>query len=298
MARTEREPQLTAMIVRSLIEQHLPDFSSSDTRIARLILEKYPVSALGGIEDLARRSEVSAPTVTRFVKRLGFQRFADFQRAIRLEVQDSESSPLALFKKHQKVSAKYPNPDRLMVEKLSDSLQKLLDPSVQRSFDRATDLVSDTKARIYMLGGRWSSAAAQYAAFQLTSLRGEIYVLAPQASGLMEDRIADFKRKDVLVAYDFRRYQPETIAFCQAAKERGVRIVLFTDLDLSPIADVADVVIPVTVETTSPMDTLTVAIAATDAMLARLVKKFGPQASKRMALLESLRRKASDPNLH
>ena len=128
------------------------------------------------------------------------------------------------------------------------------------------------------------SAAAQYAAFQLTSLRGEIYVLAPQASGLMEDRIADFRRKDVLVAYDFRRYQPETIAFCQAAKERGVRIVLFTDLDLSPIADVADVVIPVTVETTSPTDTLTVAIAATDAMLARLVKKFGPQASKRMAI--------------
>ena len=185
-----------------------------------------------------------------------------------------------------------------MVEKLSDSLLKLLDPSVQRSFDRATDLVSDTKARIYMLVGRWSSAAAQYAAFQLTSLRGEIYVLAPQASGLMEDRIADFRRKDVLVAYDFRRYQPETIAFCQAAKERGVRIVLFTDLDLSPIADVADVVIPVTVETTSPTDTLTVAIAATDAMLARLVKKFGPQASKRMALLESLCRKASDPNLH
>ncbi len=62
----------------------------------------------------------------------------------------------------------------------------------------------------------------------------------------------------MLVAYDFRRYQPETIAFCQTAKSRNVRIVLFTDLELSPVADIADVVIPVTVETTTPTDTLAV----------------------------------------
>ena len=59
------------MTVRSLIDRHLADFSASDTRVARLILEKYPVSALGGIEDIARQSSVSAPTVTRFIKRLG-----------------------------------------------------------------------------------------------------------------------------------------------------------------------------------------------------------------------------------
>jgi len=46
---------------------------------------------------------------------------------------------------------------------------------------------------------------------------------APQASGLVEDRIADFVKRDVLVAYDFRRYQPETIAFCQAASSRRKR---------------------------------------------------------------------------
>jgi DNA-binding MurR/RpiR family transcriptional regulator len=285
------------MNVRSLIEQHLPDFSPSDTRIARLVLERYPVSALGGIEDLARQSDVSAPTVTRFVKRLGFQRFNDFQRAIRLEVQDSETSPLALLRKHQSKTPIASNSDRQMVEHLSNAMQKLLEPSVQRSLDKAAKLVHEAKARVYMLGGRWSSVAAQYAAFQLTSLRGEVHVLAPQASGVREDRIADFTGKDVLITYDFRRYQPETIAFCQTAKKCGLRLILFTDLDLSPIADIADVVIPVTVETTSPTDTLTVAIAATDAILARLVKKLGRRASDRMAMLETLRRRASDPHL-
>jgi DNA-binding MurR/RpiR family transcriptional regulator len=284
--------------VRSLIEQHLPDFSASDTRVARLILERYPISALGGIEDLARQSDVSAPTVTRFVKRLGFRKFTDFQRAIRLEVQDTEVSPLALLQKHQQKPSKTFQTDRGMMDHLAVAMQKLLDASTQRSLDKAAGLISDNKARIYLMGGRWSSIVAQYAAYQLITLRGEVHVLSLQASGVREDRIADFTRKDVLLAYDFRRYQPETIAFCQTAKEFGVRIVLFTDLELSPIAEVADVVIPVTVETTTPMDTLAVAVAATDALLTRLVKTLGAQASKRMAMLETLRRKASDPNLY
>lgn len=285
------------MTVRSLIDRHLAEFSASDTRVARSILERYPVSALGGIEDIARQSSVSPPTVTRFVKRLGFKRFTDFQRAIRLEVQDSEVSPLALFRKHQSRPARSANADRLLVEDMAASLNKLLDGPTQRALDAAADVLGGGKSRIYLLGGRWSSAAAQYAAFQLTSLRGEIHVLAPQASGLVADRIADFTRRDVLLAYDFRRYQPETIAFCQAAKLRGVKLVLFTDLDLSPIADIADVVIPVAVECTSPLETLAVAIAATDAMLARLVRRLGTQASRRMAMLETLRHDASTPKL-
>ena len=286
------------MTVRSLIEQHLPDFSASDTRVARLILERYPISALGGIEDLAVQSDVSAPTVTRFVKRLGFRKFTDFQRAIRLEVQDAEVSPLALLKKHQNKPVKSAHADRSMMDHLAAALQKLLDASTQRSLDKAADLIGDNKTRIYLLGGRWSSVVAQYAAYQLIALRGEVHVLAPQASGVREDRIADFSRKDVLLAFDFRRYQPETIAFCQTAKQFGLRIVLFTDLELSPIAEVADVVIPIMVETTTPTDTLAVAVAATDALMNRLIKKLGAQASKRMAMLETLRRKASDPNLH
>jgi DNA-binding MurR/RpiR family transcriptional regulator len=118
-------------------------------------------------------------------------------------------------------------------------------------------------------------------------------VLLPQASGLVADRIADFGKKDVLVVYDFRRYQPATCGFAKASAERGARIILFTDDGLSPICDLADVMIPVTVATTSPLDTLVPAIAATDALLARLVSHFGASAAKRMVMLEQLRRASS-----
>jgi hypothetical protein len=90
------------MTVRSRIEQHLAKLSNAERQIARLVIEKYPMSALGDIKDIAKLASVSPPTITRFVRRLGFERFVDFQRAIRLEVQDTEASPLALLKRHKR----------------------------------------------------------------------------------------------------------------------------------------------------------------------------------------------------
>ena len=81
------------MTVRSRIEQHLAKLSNSERLIARLVIEKYPMSALGDIKDIAKLASVSPPTITRFVRRLGFERFVDFQRAVRLEVQDQPVDP-------------------------------------------------------------------------------------------------------------------------------------------------------------------------------------------------------------
>lgn len=282
------------MTVRSLIEKHLAALSPSEKRIARLITEKYPSSGLGLIEEIAKQAQVSAPTVTRFVRRLGFHRFVDFQRAIRLEVQDNEVSPLALLRKHQEAAQQAEPGDQPMLDDLAQSVMRLSAKPISAALDQAAELLANPRLRVFTLGGRWSSIGAQYLAFQLSSLRGDVHALIQPASGERIDRIADFTRRDILVVYDFRRYQPETIGFCQASRQRGVQIVLFTDPELSPICDLASVTIPVAVATTSPLDTLVPAIAATDALLSRLVTKLGAQATHRMAMLETLRQTIGD----
>jgi DNA-binding MurR/RpiR family transcriptional regulator len=277
------------MTVRDLIATRLPALSASEKRVARAVTDRYPVSALGQIEDIARASQVSAPTVTRFVRRLGFDRFVDFQRAIRAEVQDTEVSPLALLQKHRQQALTTPD-DAVLVGDLQSSLALILNSATQGALDAAAGLVTSTVGRIYTLGGRWSSIAAQYVGFQLASLRGEVHALTPPASGVLEDRIADFTRRDLLIVYDFRRYAPELLAFAAAARRQGARIILFTDPDLSPITDLATATITCAVATTTPLETLAPAIAASDALLRRLVDVLGPGATERMALLERLRR--------
>ncbi|MEM6384394.1 MAG: MurR/RpiR family transcriptional regulator [Pseudomonadota bacterium] len=274
------------MIVRSLIDAKFNQLSASERRIAKVITERYPISALGGIEDIAKRAEVSAPTVTRFAKRLGFERFNDFQRAIRSEVQDNESSPLALFDRYHKRGT-----DGGILADLATSIARLEDDPAATAIKQAVETIAASRGRIYCLGGRWSSVAAQYLAFQLATMRGEVHVLSPQASGLWVDRLCDIKRSDVLVLYDFRRYQEEMFAVAEIVRGRGAKMVLITDVDLSPVCELAEVTLPVAVATTSPLDTLAPAIAATDAILASLVDIYKDRSSARMKLLEEVRNK-------
>lgn len=283
------------MTVRDLISDRLSTLSSSEKRVARIVTERYPVSALGQIEEIARQAQVSAPTVTRFIRRLGFDRFVDFQRAIRLEVQDSEVSPLALLQRYQARGAQAADHGRGLLEDIAASVLDLRAPSLGAAFEAAATLIADRRQRVHVLGGRWSSVAAQYLAFQLSSLRGEVHALNPPPSGVLEDRIADFTRRDLLIVFDFRRYAPEILGFATAARSRGARLVLFTDPELSPVCDLAEVTLRVQVATTSPLDTLAPTIAAADALLERLLPRLGEGASARIKMLEDLRRIASGP---
>ncbi|WP_306051198.1 MurR/RpiR family transcriptional regulator [Oceaniradius stylonematis] len=274
------------MIVRKLIDSKFNQLSASERRIAKVITERYPVSALGGIEDIAERASVSPPTVTRFAKRLGFDRFNDFQRAIRSEVQDNDSSPLALFDRYHQSGA-----DGGILADLAASVVRLEDDPAATAITQSVEIISACRGRIYCAGGRWSSVAAQYLAFQLATMRGEVHALLPQASGLWVDRLCDIKRSDILVLYDFRRYQEEMFAVAEIVRARGAKIVLVTDLDLSPICELAEVTLPVAVATTSPLDTLVPAIAATDAILVALVDVYKDRSSARMKRLEEVRQK-------
>ena len=264
--------------------------------MARLVIEKYPMSGLGDIKDLAGMASVSPLTITRFVKRLGFERFADFHRAIRLEVQDREVSRLALLQRHREKPKLGRKGDAALFADMVASLGKLQSPTVRDALDKAAFLIADKNWHISILGGRWSSVGAQYLAFQLVCLCREVHAVLSMASGLAADRLADLGRKDVLVVYDFRRYQPDTLGFAAMAAKRKVRIVLSTDPGLSPICDVADVIIPVEVATTSPLGTLVPALAATNALLARLIAQVGDTAGKRMKMLEELRHAARGPS--
>jgi DNA-binding MurR/RpiR family transcriptional regulator len=272
------------MTVRDRIDQGFDAFSASERRIAKLVAERYPVSALGGIEELAAQAGVSPPTVTRFVRRLGFARFADFQRAIRLEVQDAESSPLALLSRHRAAP-----PERGLAADLAASLGELDAVPAAPAIARAADLIAACRGRVFTIGGRWSSVAAQYLAFQLGTLRGEVHALTPPPSGVLADRLVDLTRRDVVVMFDFRRYQEELHAMAGLAAKRGARLVLVTDPTLSPVCAMAEVCLPVPVATASPLDTLTPTVAALDMLLARLVDLYGDAVGARMEALEAAR---------
>ena len=93
----------------------------------------------------------------------------------------------------------------------------------------------------------------------------------------------------MLVVFDYRRYQPDTIDCARVAAGRGCDVILFTDPWLSPASAFARQVLVTSVETVGPFDSLVGAVAVVEALVTAVLAKLGSRAESRMQSLERLR---------
>src|SRR6266571_5947358 len=83
--------------VVELVRQRLDSLSPAERRLARVLLASYPIAGLESVARFAERAGVSPPTVTRFITKLGFTGYPEFQEVLRHEVQARLSSPLGRY---------------------------------------------------------------------------------------------------------------------------------------------------------------------------------------------------------
>src|ERR1700704_1495711 len=105
----------TGAPIGELVRQRQASLSPAERKLARVLLASYPIAGLESVARFAERAGVSAPTVTRFITKLGFRGYPEFQEVLRHEVQARMSSPLARY--HDDAAVKGTEPV------LSDSLE-------------------------------------------------------------------------------------------------------------------------------------------------------------------------------
>ena len=100
--------------------------------------------------------------------------------------------------------------------------------------------------------------------------------------------LLDLDRRDILVAFDYRRYQHDTVRLAAVAKRQGATLVAFTDPYLSPLSAHADVILTSSVRTPSPFDALTPALALVAAVITAIVDLLGNEPLARMARYDAI----------
>ncbi|MDA3624746.1 MurR/RpiR family transcriptional regulator [Saccharopolyspora sp. WRP15-2] len=277
-----------AATVAERTRAELAGFSRSELKVARALLAAYPAAGLETVAQFAARAHVSAPTVLRFTARLGFDSYPAFQKALIHEVDQQLSSPLRQIAEVSGTEERRRNATAVARHYI-DVLSWSFDTLPEAEFDRAADLLSAPDMRIHLRGGRFSRVLAEYLASHLAMLRPAVRVIPPdelsQATTLL-----DFGQRDVLVVFDYRRYDPALADFAREAAARGARVVLFTDPWMSPAAQAAEVVLPSRVEAPSPFDSLVPAMAVVEAVVAAVAERRGDAVRSRLGEIEALSR--------
>ena len=90
----------TPLSVSERVRRSLGELSRSERKVARALLSGPPTIGLESVSQLAARAEVSGPTVSRFVARLGFDNYAGFQQALRDDLSARVLSPVEVYRSH------------------------------------------------------------------------------------------------------------------------------------------------------------------------------------------------------
>ncbi|MFF8267849.1 MurR/RpiR family transcriptional regulator [Streptomyces sp. NPDC016562] len=268
------------------IRLKLGDVSPAERKVARVLLAGYPSAGFETMAVLAERAAVSTPTVLRFVNRLGYRGFPDFQAALRAELDERNASPLSLYEATDYGRSKGgPEEDLSLLQRGSDvfsaAVAQTLAELPPHDLEHAIGLLSDGKRRITLVGGRFTNLFAQYLGLHLMQLRNDVRFL-PDRSVERTAVFAALHRRDVLVVFDYRRYEQDKVAMAELVRAQGGKVILFTDMWLSPSSAHADVVLPSQVAAPSPYDSLVPTLAVVETVVAGVLTALGEDAHQRM----------------
>lgn len=267
------------------IRQIQGSLSPAEHKLSRVFLANYPAAGLESTLAFAKKGNVSAPTVLRFVSRLGFSKYKDFQDALREEVQARRASPLTLSGKIRADSATS-ELALSVAETANEAIRSTVSALPEHEFERAVELLCNPSLHITSIGGRFSHLLAIYLDLHLRLMRPHTSVHGQHPNN-DPSFIADLGRRDVCVFFDFRRYQKDTVALAKAASAAGAKVILVTDPWLSPVSYTADVVLPARVEAAGSFDSIVPATMLVEALIAAVHAKLGKSAEERMRALEA-----------
>ncbi|MCL6706309.1 MurR/RpiR family transcriptional regulator [Pseudomonas sp. R2.Fl] len=277
------------MTIKTMLLSGDLTLTPAEEKISAALLADYPSAGLGSATSLARRAGVSDPTVGRLAVKLGFDGYPAFQAALLAEVEARLHSPLLMMEaKRGSLGDGGDNVARSYLRSVIACLEKTLDAVPPQSFERMAKLVMDRRLRVTLVGGRFSRHVAAMLAGYISHLRPDVRELGALAPSRV-DELVDFSRNDVLLVFDYRRYQHDVIAFARQAAEQGARILLFTDPWRSPVAEIAEVTVMTPTDVASPFDTLASAVAQIEAFAAHLLAGIDDESRQRIEALETIR---------
>lgn len=204
------------------VKTALPDLHRAERRLGGFLLDFPGDLAAYDAQELARLSGVSKSTVSRFVRRLGFENYEAARIAAREERQRGS--------RHFLAHAETVPPEEQLATSLREELQ-----NVSQTFQRIDPADLDalaarivTARKVWVAGYRISHSFAAYIYWQLVKVVPEI-ALIPQAGESLGEHFAAMQPEDLVLWIALRQRMGNTEPAIAALSKLGVATALISD---------------------------------------------------------------------
>lgn len=224
-------------------------FTKTEEKIASYFLEHKNQFCFKTATDLALDIGVSDTSIIRFVRTLGFNGYADFQKHMKENIvqQISESgSPLQRHKKAIERGHISNMAGELLMTTL-ENLNKTYDKIDMGVIETITDVLIKSRNK-YIVGFGGTASVAHF-------MENKLGCFLPNCQGIFHadvtavHRIADITEKDCIVLFTFPRYTEMALSLVEIAQRKKAEIIVITDKITCPVAFYADIVLTAYVQT-------------------------------------------------
>jgi len=283
IASAEGSQTPTETLVNERIRRERNNLAPAELRVVEALLANYPIAGLGSVGQLAATSGVSAPTVLRLLTKLGFGGYHEFREQLRSEVAARLFTPVQAYPDSagSGPGAELSRAEQAFTEVVLTTFRGLSPDA----FAAAVTSLTHLEGQVFITGGRFSGVIGQHLTAYLQTLRPGV-VGVPAEGGQRARDLLSIDSSSVVVVFDFRRYQPDTVEFALVAKKQGARVLLITDPYLSPLAPEADIVLTTSVAGPPPFDSGVGAIMLCETLVASVAAALGDTARSRLATFE------------
>ncbi|QYX55750.1 MurR/RpiR family transcriptional regulator [Roseovarius sp. SCSIO 43702] len=263
-----------------------PDLTAAERKLRTALMADYPFAGLEPIQSLAERTRTSSPTISRFVTKLGFGGYQEFQRHLIEELKEGNRSPLDLHERDRQVQGEFLDD---FVARAGEIVRASTAATTHAQFARMTDMLADPKRAVHVIGGRISDAIALYLSRHLRQMRRDVFHL-PSDPEIWPEYLLRMRPRDILFIVDFRRYQPSLAELAErAADGRGAQVFLMTDKWLSPVSRHAREVVAVPIDSGTVWDSYSGALTLVEAMVTRIAEETWDDTRKRIKSWDAMR---------
>ncbi len=262
------------------VHDSLDALHPAERRLAVFLLNFPGELAAYTAQELAALAAVLAPTVSRFIKRLGYVNYEEARRHVRAD--RKEGAALLM------VAARTGAPDSQLRAHLEqakanlDATMRTLPASEVDAIARA--LLS--APRSWVMGFRTSQSFATYFHWQAVQVLPGLSVI-PQAGQTMGEHLATIRPADCVVVFAMARRVRGMEAILSALVQTGAKVALISDDAMTRRADVAWHLHCATLAP-GPLFSHVGVMLVAQVLATRLIELSGPEGRKRLSAIEAL----------
>lgn len=259
--------------------------SKGQKKIANAVLNDYDKVAYLTAAKLGDMVGVSESTVVRFADELGFEGYSQFQLAVQelVRIKLTPNQRIEITKQRIGHGDVIDNAMESDIDKIKYTLEHL----DRRSFSEAVDAILSAR-HIYITGARNSEPLARLLSYNLSLIFDNVKLVVPTSSAEVFEQMYSVSEDDVVIAFSFPRYSSKMINGIRFASNKNAKVVVFTDSEVSPIAEFADCVLIAQSDMASFMDSLVAPLSIINAIVIEITSRREREITERFDALEKL----------